>query len=226
MKVNEAIIKIQTELKCNKSKFNSFANFSYRSCEDILEALKPLLKETETYLICNTSMNMLCEGRFYIEVEATLYDKEGGCISATGIAREAIQPKAKMDESQATGSALTYAKKYALSNLFAIDDSLDADVYSGAPEGQKTQNKAAPVQQEAQPRANPMDILYGECVKIAKEHKAIQLIPALIKKSYNKNRFHDMTYKEAEAFVKYLPQMIADTLQEQAEDDEKLMQGV
>lgn len=224
MKVNEAIVKIQTELKCNKSKFNDFANFSYRSCEDILEALKPLLKETETYLICNTSMNMLCEGRFYVEVEATLYDKEGGCISATGIAREAMNPKAKMDESQATGSALTYAKKYALSNLFAIDDSLDADVYSGAPEGQKKQNKAIhehPVQQQ-----NPVDVLYGECVKIAKEYKAIQLIPVLIRKSYNKEKFHDMTYKEAEAFVKYLPQMIKDALQEQKEDDERLMQGV
>lgn len=223
MKVNEAIIKIQTELKCNKSKFNSFANFSYRSCEDILEALKPLLRETETYLICNTSMNMLCEGRFYIEVEATLYDKEGGCISATGIAREAIQPKAKMDESQATGSALTYAKKYALSNLFAIDDSLDADVYAGAPEGQKTQNKGAVQQRQQAQQQSPMDVLYGECVKIAKEHKAIQLIPALMKKSYNKDKFHDMTYKEAQAFVKYLPQMIKDM---QTEEDEKLMQGV
>lgn len=224
MKVNEAIVKIQTELKCNKSKFNDFANFSYRSCEDILEALKPLLKETETYLICNTSMNMLCEGRFYVEVEATLYDKEGGCISATGIAREAMNPKAKMDESQATGSALTYAKKYALSNLFAIDDSLDADVYSGAPEGQKTQNKA--IHEQPVHHQNPMDMLYGECVKIAKEYKAIQLIPVLIRKSYNKEKFHDMTYKEAQAFVKYLPQMIKDALQEQKEDDEKLMQGV
>ena len=223
MKVNEAIIKIQTELKCNKSKFNSFANFSYRSCEDILEALKPLLKETETYLICNTSINMLCEGRFYIEVEATLYDKEGGCISATGIAREAIQPKAKMDESQATGSALTYAKKYALSNLFAIDDSLDADVYAGAPEGQKAQNKGAVQQQQQAQQQSPMDVLYGECVKIAKEHKAIKLIPVLMKKSYNKDKFHDMTYKEAQAFVKYLPQMIQDM---QAEEDKKLMQGV
>lgn len=226
MKVNEAIIKIQTELKCNKSKFNSFANFSYRSCEDILEALKPLLKETETYLICNTSINMLCEGRYYIKVEATLYDKEGGCISATGIAREAIQPKAKMDESQATGSALTYAKKYALSNLFAIDDSLDADVYSGAPDGQKTQNKGTVQQQDESERQNPMQALYNECVKIAREYKAIQLIPILIKKSYNKEKFYDMSYKEAQTFVKYLPQMIQDAIKEQQEDDEKLMQGV
>lgn len=117
--------KIQTELKVAKTKRNNFGNFDYRSCEDILEALKPLLKQEELVLLLNDDIITVGE-RVYVKSKATLTDGENK-IETVAMARESLAPKAKMDESQTTGSASSYARKYALNGLFCIDEGKDSD---------------------------------------------------------------------------------------------------
>ena len=126
--------KIQTELKAPKNQENKFGGYKYRSCEDILEAVKPLLDKYNATLtvaddiitLGNTEKDGQC--RFYIKATATLFDSEGGEILAqtTAFAREPVSKKG-MDDSQITGSASSYARKYALNGLFCIDDTKDAD---------------------------------------------------------------------------------------------------
>jgi hypothetical protein len=118
------LTEVQRNLKANKSKFNSFGKYRYRSCEDILEAVKPLL-EGMTLVISDEIV--LVGDRYYIKATATLKDVETGeTESSTAYAREALDKKG-MDESQITGTASSYARKYALNGLLCIDDTKDAD---------------------------------------------------------------------------------------------------
>ena len=122
----ERLIKIQQELKAPKNQYNSFGEYSYRSCEDILIAVKPLLRETKTVLTISDELIQLGE-RFYVKAVATLYDETGKEIHhCQAYAREAEQ-KTKMDVAQITGASSSYARKYALNGLLAIDDTKDAD---------------------------------------------------------------------------------------------------
>lgn len=116
---------IQSDLKAPKSQYNKFGDYNYRSCEDILEAVKPLLKESGLILLIKDEIINLGE-RYYVKATCTLYDEEGHSLSTEALAREA-EAKKKMDESQITGAASSYARKYALNGLFAIDDNKDAD---------------------------------------------------------------------------------------------------
>lgn len=128
MNIYQKLNKIQTELKAPKGQYNQFGKYKYRNCEDILEALKPLLKETQTIIVINDKIVSI-DGRFYVEATATLYDCEGEqamSISNTALAREEDSKKG-MDGSQVTGASSSYARKYALNGLFAIDDTKDAD---------------------------------------------------------------------------------------------------
>lgn len=126
MNIYEKLAEIQHELKCNKSQFNSFGNFKFRSCEDILEAVKPLCYKNKATLVLSDEMVCISE-RYYIKATATLYDQESEqVVSNTSYAREAYE-KPKMDDSQITGTASSYARKYALNGLFNIDDTKDAD---------------------------------------------------------------------------------------------------
>lgn len=119
------LIKIQTELKAPKGQFNSFGNYKYRSCEDILEALKPMLQELNCYLNVTDEIKQLGD-RYYVEATATLFNPSGASVSAKASAREPLAKKG-MDEAQITGATSSYARKYALNGLFAIDDTKDAD---------------------------------------------------------------------------------------------------
>ena len=121
------LLTIQSRLKAPKDKKNTFGGYSYRSCEGILEALKPLLKETESALLITDEVQLIGE-RFYIIATAKLLDAVTGELIAfaKGYAREADNKKG-MDDAQLTGSASSYARKYALNGLFAIDDNKDAD---------------------------------------------------------------------------------------------------
>ena len=119
------LIKIQHELKAPKGQFNSFANFNYRSLEDILEALKPLLWESKCFLYLSDRVEQIGE-RYYVRATATLVNSEAQQISVSACAREAAERKG-MDSSQITGATSSYARKYALNGLFAIDDTKDAD---------------------------------------------------------------------------------------------------
>ena len=122
----ERVIKIQQELKCPKNQYNKFGGYKYRSCEDILEAVKPLLKETKTTLVINDELVQIGE-RYYIKATATLYGDDGTkIISNDGFAREE-ETKKGQDGSQITGASSSYARKYALNGLFLIDDVKDSD---------------------------------------------------------------------------------------------------
>lgn len=124
------LIKIQSELKAPKNQENKFGGFKYRSCEDILEALKPLLSKYELLLTLNDEIIMI-GNRYYVQATAKVTDSNGECIQARAFARES-EEKAKMDSSQVTGSASSYARKYALNGLFCIDDTKDQDFYDNS----------------------------------------------------------------------------------------------
>ena len=116
----------QAELKAPKNQYNSFGKYNYRSCEDILEAAKPINKKNGLVLLLTDKP--VCIGqRYYIEATARLYDIESEqFIEATASARESDTKKG-MDDSQVTGTASSYARKYALNGLYNIDDTKDAD---------------------------------------------------------------------------------------------------
>lgn len=152
MNIYEKLSNIQNELKAPKGQFNKFGGYKYRSCEDILEAVKPICKKYKTVLVLSDSIVVLGDGntriieddeertrrqicngqRFYVQATARLTDIEANkenedtCISNTAYAREEENKKG-MDGSQITGTASSYARKYALNGLFNIDDTKDAD---------------------------------------------------------------------------------------------------
>ncbi len=121
----EELIKIQAELNAPKNLFNKFGNYKYRSCETIVEALKPLLSKYDCFLVINDDIVNIGD-RFYVKAIATLSNSKGVSISTTAFAREE-ESKKGMDGSQLTGATSSYARKYALNGMFAIDDSRDAD---------------------------------------------------------------------------------------------------
>jgi hypothetical protein len=118
------LIKIQQELKAPKNQRNNFGNYNYRSCEDILEAVKPLLAKHNCLLTLTDKM-VEVGGRVYVEATAE-FASEGFQTTVKAYAREA-ESKKGMDDSQITGAASSYARKYALNGLFCIDDTKDAD---------------------------------------------------------------------------------------------------
>lgn len=122
--INDVLQIIQTGLKAPKGQFNSFGKYAYRSCEDILEALKPLLSENKATLTLSDDVVAVGD-RIYIKATATLSVGEE-TRSTLGWAREEDSKKG-MDASQVTGAASSYARKYALNGLFAIDDNKDSD---------------------------------------------------------------------------------------------------
>ena len=132
MNIYEKLNKIQTELKAPKGQYNSFGKYKYRSCEDILEAIKPFLTETKTVLTINDEI-VFIGNRFYVKATAVLADceNENSFIHNTAFAREDDSKKG-MDGSQITGASSSYARKYALNGLFAIDDTKDADTDENA----------------------------------------------------------------------------------------------
>lgn len=116
---------VQTELKAPKSQYNSFAKYHYRSQEDILEAVKPLLAKRGLALTLNDEIVQFGT-RVYVKATATLYGEMDKSFKVEAYAREPEEKKG-MDESQITGTASSYARKYALNGLFAIDDTEDSD---------------------------------------------------------------------------------------------------
>ena len=126
MTIYEKLKIIQTKLKAPKGQYNSFGKYHYRSLEDITEAIKPLLDETGATLTISDEIIQIGD-RYYVKATATLYDiGSNENISVTAFARES-ETKKGMDESQITGATSSYARKYALNGLFAIDDTKDTD---------------------------------------------------------------------------------------------------
>lgn len=143
MGVYEKLLAIQTELKAPKAQFNNFGKYKYRNCEDILESLKPILaKNRATITISDDVVSV--GNRIYIRATAKIVDTETGeSVETTAYAREE-ESKKGMDGSQLTGSSSSYARKYSLNGLFAIDDTKDSDYCSSElnrPLKQKTKNE-------------------------------------------------------------------------------------
>lgn len=128
MTLLEKLSVIQQKLQAPKGQYNKFGGYSYRSAEDILSAVKPLLAETKTVLNLSDAIQQVGE-RYYVEATATLYDLESEETRSHSVKAYAREEESKkgMDGSQVTGAASSYARKYALNGLFAIDDVKDSD---------------------------------------------------------------------------------------------------
>jgi hypothetical protein len=126
MKLAEKLLLIQSELKAPKNQRNTFGNYNYRSAEDILEALKPLLLKHKSVITVDDDMVNL-QNRFYIKATVTLRDIESTEVITTNAYAREEETKKGMDGSQITGSTSSYARKYALNGMFAIDDTKDSD---------------------------------------------------------------------------------------------------
>lgn len=142
------LIAIQSELKAPKSQFNRFGGYKYRKAEDILEAVKPLLAKQKCTLIITDDV-VLIGNRIYVKATATIKNEKGECETTNGWAREE-ETKKGMDGSQITGASSSYARKYALNGLFAIDDNADSDTTN---DGQHLTQQQAQTQAQ-QPASN------------------------------------------------------------------------
>lgn len=151
------LVAIQSELKAPKSLFNNFGGYKYRKAEDILEAVKPLLAKQKCTLIITDDV-VLIGNRIYVKATATIKNEKGECEATNGWAREE-ESKKGMDGSQITGASSSYARKYALNGLFAIDDNADSDTTNDGQHQeaqQQTQTK-----QTASTQYHPSDLNEG-----------------------------------------------------------------
>ena len=185
--------KIQSELDAPKKQYNNFGKYAYRNCEDILEALKPLLEKNSCVLIINDKIQQI-ENRFYITAFCTIYCTETGeFIENQAMAREEENKKG-MDASQLTGSTSSYARKYALAGMFLIDDNKDSDSKDGKDDTK--QDKKDEILSEAQIKR-----IYA----IAKSKgKSIEDIAKVIKNDFGKTSTKDLTRVEYDSICSRL----------------------
>lgn len=156
------LVVIQSELKAPKSQFNKFGGYKYRKAEDILEAVKPLLNKQKCTLTITDDIVMV-GNRIYVKATATIKNEKGEFETTTGWAREE-ETKKGMDGSQITGASSSYARKYALNGLFAIDDNADSDTTNDGQHQeahQQTQTQQPTAQQTASPQYHPNDLNEG-----------------------------------------------------------------
>ena len=156
------LITIQSELKAPKSQFNKFGGYKYRKAEDILEAVKPLLAKQKCTLTITDDV-VFIGNRIYVKAPATIKNEKGECETTNGWAREE-ETKKGMDGSQITGASSSYARKYALNGLFAIDDNADSDTTNDGQHQeaqQQTQTQQPTTQQTASPQYHPNDLNEG-----------------------------------------------------------------
>ena len=126
MSIYAKLIKVQNELKAPKNQYNNFGKYAYRNCEDICEAVKPILLEHNLAMFIGDSVELIGD-RYYIKATVTVVDTETGeTVQNSALAREEENKKG-MDSSQVTGSTSSYARKYALNGMFLIDDTKDSD---------------------------------------------------------------------------------------------------
>lgn len=184
--------KIQSEIKAPKGQTNKFGNYKYRSCEDILEAVKPLLAEQELAILISDEIILVGE-RYYIKATATLTDGKGE-ISVTALAREEENKKG-MDASQLTGSTSSYARKYALNGLLAIDDTKDSD-------STNTHNKTKKKKMIQTDQLNIMTDLLAAIDDKDLENKML--------KGYKVKAIEELDFVEASGAVKRLQEIAGD----------------
>lgn len=147
MSVCLKLMQVQSELKAPKGQYNSFGKYKYRSCEDILEAVKPILSKHKAVVTISDAIVVIGE-RYYVEATATFIDAETGEYQTTTAYAREEESKKGMDGSQVTGASSSYARKYALNGLFCIDDTKDSDSTNthGKDEKSNTDNKSTPIE--------------------------------------------------------------------------------
>ena len=152
--VLKKLFEIQQELKVPKNQRNTFGNYNFRNCEDIMEASKPVCKKHNCLLTCSDEVSQIGD-RYYVEATATLYDLDSEeSITAKASAREE-ETKKGMDASQITGASSSYARKYALNGLLQLDDNKDADTNEFAKQ-QKSQSTAKKNTNKPESKAEPI----------------------------------------------------------------------
>ena len=151
------LITIQSELKAPKTQVNNFGGYKYRKAEDILEAVKPLLAKQKCTLTITDDIVMV-GNRIYVKATATIKNEKGEVETSTGWAREE-ETKKGMDASQITGASSSYARKYALNGLLAIDDNADSDITNNGQ--QQTQTQQPVPQQSSTAQYHPNDLNEG-----------------------------------------------------------------
>lgn len=140
MGIHEKMMHIQTTLKAPKNLYNSFGNYKYRNAEGILEAVKPLLAENKMSMYITDDVQAVGD-RVYVKATVKVWDTETGeWVETSALAREALNKKG-MDDSQITGTASSYARKYALNGIFLLDDTKDADTDENQKERTARANK-------------------------------------------------------------------------------------
>ena len=175
------LCRVQAALKAPKNQRNNFGNYNYRSCEDILEAVKPLLAQEGLVLTITDSIEMI-GNRYYVKATATVTDGENS-ISATAYAREADSRKG-MDDAQVTGSSSSYSRKYALNGLFCIDDTKDAD----------TMDNTASTPKAAPKKKPDKAALLKQIAEGAKKHSiSAEDMKLIMKRQYNKESSKELT---------------------------------
>jgi len=182
MKVREKLLIVQSKLNAPKNQFNKFGGYKYRSNEDILNAVKPLLFDVKA-VITQSDEIIQIGNRYYVKVTSTFIDVESpeneiNVISNTAYAREA-ETKKGMDEAQITGSASSYARKYSLNGLFAIDDTKDTDATNNH---DKKQEKVPPMYIEKDGCINREQMATIDTILTDKRISLVAFI-----KSYNKH---------------------------------------
>ena len=190
MNIYEKLSNIQQELKAPKGQRNSFGNYNYRSCEDILEAVKPLCLKNKCSLILNDTLENI-GNRYYIKATARLIDIEDGISSVenNAYAREE-EVKKGMDGSQITGTASSYARKYALNGLFNIDDTKDADTDAYTKRTRETELNIPDIADEITANDSQLKIIKG----------LVKDIPTMLE-YYNITKLEDLTMNQAKEII-------------------------
>lgn len=187
MAIYEKLLNIQVELKAPKSQTNNFGRYNYRSCEDILEAVKPILKKEKCVVIVNYEIEQV-DNRFYVKATVSLVDVESGEIIASSAYAREEENKKGMDSSQVTGASSSYARKYALNGLFAIDDTKDGDVTNSGEENESSASQQSLIKQQI-----------GEILKV--KGIGFDKLTEVIKTKFKKQKFDDLTAREQQRLL-------------------------
>lgn len=181
------LLEVQKGLKAPKGQYNSFGKYAYRSCEDILEAVKPLTTELGCVVLLTDDILNIGE-RYYVKATAKIIDAEtGDAVENVAFAREQDTKKG-MDDSQVTGSCSSYARKYALNGLFAIDDQKDADAQNQGNENSKKQNQ--------KPSEAQLKRMWAIAGKAGIDENGVH---TFIKQAFKKEKIGELTVQELNA---------------------------
>ena len=203
MNIYQSLNYIQSNLKAPKGQFNSFGKYHYRSCEDILEGVKPHLKETNTCLVISDEIVTIGDHN-YIKATATLYGADGGAIANSAFAKEPLDKKG-MDPSQITGATSSYARKYALNGLFCIDDTKDADTDAYTANTTQTKSKAkAPETNSIREKRIKEEYLKSITQQMGIKQINPKLISEHINKTFNKKTSNELTEDELKALYDWV----------------------